>query len=106
MQFCLVFGKLNKMTFLSAREDFEVRSLTPLRNVLRKLVYVAGLKSGRTYEHWGLESADELGILLSNGDDLAPIAGNNAAVRKHLSSVVAALRALHSARLDANRRAA
>ena len=43
------------MRFRSAKEDVEVTTLAALRSAPARLDYVAGLRSGEAYEHWGLE---------------------------------------------------
>ena len=43
------------MTFLSAYEDFVVRTLASLRGVLAKLVYLGSLRNDAgDYSHWGM----------------------------------------------------
>jgi hypothetical protein len=42
------------MTYLSAFEDFVLRTLAPLAGPLSKLVYIGNLSSDGRYEHWGL----------------------------------------------------
>jgi hypothetical protein len=42
------------MTFLSAEEDFRIRTLGSLSGVLQKLAYIAQLRSDGRYQHWGM----------------------------------------------------
>jgi hypothetical protein len=42
------------MTFLSAEEDFRIRTLGSFCGALQKLAYIAQLRSQGSYEHWGM----------------------------------------------------
>jgi hypothetical protein len=42
------------MFFLSAYEDFVLRTLSALAGKGEKLAYIASLRRGSTYSHWGL----------------------------------------------------
>jgi hypothetical protein len=43
------------MKFRSAKDDLQVTTLAALRGTPARLDYVAGLRRGEDYEHWGLE---------------------------------------------------
>jgi hypothetical protein len=42
------------MTFLSAEEDFRIRTLGSLSGALRKLAYIVQLRGEGRYQHWGM----------------------------------------------------
>jgi hypothetical protein len=42
------------MRLRSAKEDLQETTLSTFSGVLSRMVYLAGLRSGNRYEHWGL----------------------------------------------------
>ncbi len=69
------------MTFLSAEQDLQVRTLASLSGWLRRLAYLGGLRAaGGRYEHWGLSQV--------HGDDAA----QRALAKAHTEAFLAVLR--------------